>query len=210
MMERSMKELKVLGVGSLILLLVGLIPADGPKQSEGTPAVVADSCDCCGEVCECCDNCPCDGAGEVAPEPEDLSSHIGQVVERKTRPGLWKVIDAWRDESGELMYLYQQVPGVSSGDCPGGVCPTPASTGYYDGSSQWTYPGDIASHLTSDPNHMVPASQLAGKSKDELEAMHDQLHNQMQYGGQVMQSGCPGGVCPQPTTRRRGLFGWRR
>lgn len=208
MMERKMKELKVLGVGSLVLLLVGLIPADKPKTSSGEPAVVTSDCgDCCGDSCSCCEACPC-GAEQPAPMPEteDLSSHIGKLVTRTTRPGVWKVVDAWRDDSGELMYRYQLQTGMES-NCPGGVCPQPMGT--YDGSSQRTYPGDISNHLMSG-NHMVPAEQLIGKSKDELEAMHDSLHNGGQYGGQAIQSGCPGGVCPQPTVRRRGLFGWRR
>jgi hypothetical protein len=116
------------------------------------------------------------------------------------------VVDAWRDDSGELMYLYRQEQTTSIGNCPGGICPQPMGT--YDGTSGWTYPGDIVDHLMNDPKHFVPAEQIIGKTKDELEAMHDSLH----AGGQAVrvQSGnCPGGVCPQPVQRRRGLFRWR-
>lgn len=85
--------------------------------------------------------------------------------------------------------------------------------GQYDGTSRWTYPGDISGHMMG-PNHGYSRSQLVGKSKDELEAMHSSAHEQSR-GSVIYQrpvrsgSSCPGGTCPtQPT--RRGLFGWRR
>ena len=166
----------------------------------------AASCECCGDECTCCEGCGC-GCSPVKSS-EDLSSHIGKVVTRASRDGLWEVVDAWRDEKGELMYLYRQVQSVSSGDCPGGVCPQPMSTGYYDGTSQWTYPNDIASHL-SGSSHGVSASELSGMTKDEMEAMHDYLHNTESGVSSVqMSSSCPGGVCPQPT--RRSVWRWRR
>ena len=199
-------------LSAFILFVFGLALTADRNQIEAAPDVVALPVDgeCCGDVCDCCDACDCNKP--EATEVEDLSSHIGQVVERKTRPGLWEVVDAWRDESGELMYMYRQVQSAASGNCPGGVCPQPMASGYYDGSSQWTYPGDIASHLQGS-NHGVSASQLSGMSKDQMEALHDSLHNSTRSSGQavtVQSSSCPGGVCPQPTTRSRGLFRWRR
>ena len=161
---------------------------------------------CCGADCSCCDACVCDEPKST--QAEDLSSHVGQIVERKTRPGLWEVTDAWRDESGELMYMYRQVQSAASGNCPGGVCPQPMQTGFYDGTSQWTYPGDIAGHLQGS-NHNISQGQLAGMSKDEMEALHDSLHNGTRSAPVQVQSNCPGGVCPQPSVRRRGLFRWR-
>lgn len=184
--------------------VIGSVPDPVMIQVDG-------DCECCGDTCQCCENCGC-GCGVSSPSDisveEDLTSHIGKVVQRKTREGLWEVTDAWRDESGELMYLYRQVSPVSSGNCPGGVCPQPMSTGYYDGTSQWTYPNDIASHL-SGSSHGISASELSGMTKDEMEAMHDYLHNTASGVSSVQtSSSCPGGVCPQPS--RRPAWRWRR
>jgi hypothetical protein len=90
------------------------------------------------------------------------------------------------------------------------------SSGYYDGTSQRTYPGDIRSHLQG--THGVGST--AGMTKDQMEALHDSLHNGSRSVSRsrtvtrsVQQSACPGGVCPSPASRstvRRGIFGWRR
>jgi hypothetical protein len=167
--------------------------------------------DCCGDACECCDACPCgvEDEPQTVEAAEDLSSHIGRRVTRASRPGVWIVADAWRDETGQLMYLYRQEQTATAGNCPGGFCPSPSDqlqTGYYDGTSGWTYPGDIAGHLLGG-SHGVSQSELVGLSKDQMESLHDSLHD---AGGQAVRlqssSSCPGGVCPQPTRVRRGWF----
>ena len=118
---------------AFVLLAFGLaLTADRNETTAATERLAAPSAtvsppdNCCGDSCECCEQCPCDGDSEPQTEPvvEDLSNHIGKIVERKTRPGLWEVVDAWRDDSGELRYLYRQVGAVAGSDCPGGVCPT--------------------------------------------------------------------------------------
>lgn len=89
--------------------------------------------------------------------------------------------------------------------------PQPLQTGYYDGTSGWTYPGDIAGHLMGG-SHGVSRQQLQGMTKDQMESLHDSLHNSTRTSGQavaVQSSNCPGGVCPQPTVRRR-VWRWRR
>ena len=83
---------------------------------------------------------------------------------------------------------------------------TRTKTGYYDGTSQWTYSGDIASHLAN--GHGV--SNTTRMTKDEMEAVHDSLHNKTRIvsrsrtTARSTQSSCPNGVCPSP---RRSLFG---
>lgn len=83
--------------------------------------------------------------------------------------------------------------------------------GRYDGTSRWTYPGDIASHLMGE-NHRLSRSQLIGKSKDELEAIHSAEHERRRRPANTYQrpissgSPCPGGSCPTQNTRRVRLF----
>ncbi len=71
-------------------------------------------------------------------------------------------------------------------------------TGYYDGRSQWTYPGDIASHLMGG-NHGVSRPRLAGMSKREMESLHDALHNgtKRRLVTPQVRNNCPGGYCPR-------------
>lgn len=73
--------------------------------------------------------------------------------------------------------------------------------------SQWTYPGDIASHAAT-----VHGISTAGKTKEQLEREHDAAHNGTRvYSSYVpvssssvtrsvtrsqVRSNCPGGVCP--------------
>jgi hypothetical protein len=82
--------------------------------------------------------------------------------------------------------------------------------------SQWTYPGDIASHAAT-----VHGISTAGKTKEQLEREHDMAHNgtrvtyapvpavvrsTVRYAPQT-RSNCPGGVCPtQPTVRWNGIL----
>jgi len=188
----------VAGVGSFLAMSGNQPTIEVPELQ---PPPVSQCCDDCGDVCTC--EVPCECGDE-----EDLTSHIGKLVTRSTRPGVWRVVDAWRNDDGVLMYLYRLEQTTAGSNCPGGVCPSPSDqiqTGYYDGTSGWTYPGDIASHLRSS-QHMIPAEQMIGKSKDELEALHDALHDSRTT---QTTSSCPGGVCPSPTTTRR-TWRWRR
>ena len=71
--------------------------------------------------------------------------------------------------------------------------------------SQWTYPGDIATHVST-----VHGISVAGKSKEQLEREHDAAHNAVVTRSvvvqrpQVVRSNCPGGVCPTQPTKTRG------
>lgn len=77
-------------------------------------------------------------------------------------------------------------------------------------SPEWTWPGDIYSHLRS--THGVSPE---GLSHREAVVLHNRLHNaQAPARAQPVyrvQSSCPGGVCPLPTRvqprPRTGLFG---
>ena len=87
--------------------------------------------------------------------------------------------------------------------------PVPVAIGTYtqpDGyKSQWTYPGDIATHAAT-----VHGISVAGKSKEQLEREHDAAHNAtvtrsvVVQRPQVVRSTCPGGVCPTQPTKARG------
>jgi hypothetical protein len=71
--------------------------------------------------------------------------------------------------------------------------------------SQWTYPGDIVTHVST-----VHGISVAGKSKEQLEREHDAVHNAVVARSvvvqrpQVVRSNCPGGVCPTQPTKTRG------
>jgi hypothetical protein len=71
--------------------------------------------------------------------------------------------------------------------------------------SQWTYPGDIVTHVST-----VHGISVAGKSKEQLEREHDAAHNAVVTRSvvvqrpQVVRSNCPGGVCPTQPTKTRG------
>jgi hypothetical protein len=71
--------------------------------------------------------------------------------------------------------------------------------------SQWTYPGDIATHVST-----VHGISVAGKSKEQLEREHDAAHNAVVTRSivvqrpQVVRSNCPSGVCPTQPTKTRG------
>lgn len=92
--------------------------------------------------------------------------------------------------------------------------------------SQWTYPGDIATHVST-----VHGISAAGKSKEQLEKEHDAAHNATRVAVSTrsvvvatpyvqrsvtrsVTSNCPGGVCPTRTSVqvqvRRPLLLWRR
>lgn len=73
--------------------------------------------------------------------------------------------------------------------------------------SQWTYPGDIATHVST-----VHGISTAGKTKEQLEREHDAAHNATRSSPVVMsqpivryapQSNCPNGQCPtKPSTKQ--------
>jgi hypothetical protein len=81
--------------------------------------------------------------------------------------------------------------------------------------SQWTYPGDIATHVNT-----VHGISVAGKSKEQLEREHDAAHNGSRVSvatqsvvvsrplvqrsvTRTVSSNCPGGVCPSPSVSVR-------
>jgi len=80
----------------------------------------------------------------------------------------------------------------------------PLARGTYDGTSRWTYPGDIATHLMG-PQHGFQRAQIAGLSKGELEALHSDHHEQKRAAGvqrvYSSSSSCPGGSCPTQPSR---------
>jgi hypothetical protein len=193
-----------------VALITGMVAVNQPATRKSTveppAAVVALPVECCGDDCQCCDNCDCDGCEQPAKmqdaEPAKVATKVRDFGHIEIINGLahrmvarWKEGDVWKYHYEPISQPAQTLPSVASGT--------------YSGSSQWTYPGTIDGHLTS--THGLSRSQLAGKSKQELERLHDSLHNatryapaQSVYRQPVMQSNCPGGVCPQP--QRRGWF----
>ena len=89
---------------------------------------------------------------------------------------------------------------------------------YAPSQSHWTYQGDIRSHLATGHGTV----NTAGMSRDEMESLHDSLHEgnvprvQRTVSRSVQASGCPDGVCPtssrsvQRSYQRTGIFRWRR
>lgn len=77
-------------------------------------------------------------------------------------------------------------PTQYNSNCPTGQCPTPYSTRQVSRNytAQWTFPGDIDSHLMGPP-HYVSASQLAGMTYDQKLQLHDQQHNSGIGGGRI-------------------------
>ena len=55
-------------------------------------------------------------------------------------------------------------------NCPRGVCPQPVQV---SSGPRWTWPGDLGDHLQS--THGV---SINGMSQAQMEAIHNQLHNQ--------------------------------
>ena len=163
---------------------------------------------CCGDECNCCEMCACNSVLE--PAVEAVVEPVAEV--RKQNPAAYAVGDDIVVSSGathtvtkvEIVngkWAYFTQPKSISVSVS---TPVNYSSGYYDGTSQWTYPGDIRSHLAS--SHGTTAT--AGMTKNQMESLHDSLHNgtrQVAQPVRVQQSNCPGGVCPQP---RRTLFRW--
>ena len=94
----------------------------------------------------------------------------------------------------------------------------PVAVTYAPSRNHWTYPGDIRSHLATGHGNV----NTAGMSQDEMETLHDSLHEgspqkvQRTVARSMQSSNCPNGVCPTSsrsiprTYQRTGLFGWRR
>jgi hypothetical protein len=166
---------------------------------------------CCDDECNCCEQCPCNSVLEPVVES------VAEVP--KQNPAAYAVGDEIRTSSGALhtvtkvsvidgKWAYHTKPKSVSVSVS---TPAASVSGYYDGTSQWTYPGDIRSHLAT--SHGTTAA--AGMSKDQMESLHDSLHNATRYAPAPrqfvmprVQSNCPGGVCP--TQPRTTLFSrWR-
>lgn len=188
-----------------VALITGMVAVNQPAITKSTveppAAVVALPVDCCGDDCKCCDQCECDGCEQHAKvedvKPVKVAKKVRDFGHIEIINGLahkmvarWQEGDVWKYRYEPINQPTQTLPNVASG--------------VYSGTSQWTYPGTIDGHLAS--THGLSRSHLAGKSKQQLEAIHDSLHNATRYAPAqpVMQSNCPGGVCPQP--QRRGWF----
>lgn len=88
---------------------------------------------------------------------------------------------------------YSQPVRTSTSYCPTGTCPDYAVSRSVRRSvtrnynPQWTFPGDIDSHLMGPP-HYVSASQLSMMSYDQKLQLHDQQHNSGIGGGRIRQA----------------------
>ena len=185
-------------------------PSVAEAPSLPVPVVDASPSDknCCGDECNCCEQCPCNSVLEPAVE-----AVVDPVVELpKQNPAAYAVGDDIVVSSGATHTVtkvevlngkwayFTQPKSVSVSVST----PVNYSSGYYDGTSQWTYPGDIRSHLATSHG----TTSTAGMSQDQMESLHDSLHNSTRKVMQpfrVQRSNCPGGVCPP---QRRALFRW--
>ena len=212
---------RILSATALALAFAGANVVNEPLAPQATvqpPAAVAEQpADCCGDDCQCCDGCDCSGecGGDVAgvdlkvqqpAEPtKTLPKSPRQVGELRVINGQQhRLVSSWQVD-GMWSHRYEPVSSAAVSSDIG----IPMS-GYYNGTSQWTYPGRIDSHLMS--THGVSQSQLSGMSKQQQERLHDSLHNgavsrpvyRLPVYRQPVRSNCPGGVCPTPA--RRGFF----
>lgn len=154
--------------------------ASAPVEAEVAPATTVESSDCCSGSCNCC---TCDKDAKAEAEPAEKAE-----VETASRPEPKFAVGEIVSANGEKLRIKS---AFYDGDewkyKAEAVASTPVyssstgsiASGFYDGTSKWDYPGDIAQHLLNHPNHQFSYSQVAGKSKDELEAMHDAHHDQM-------------------------------
>ena len=180
-------------------------PSVAEAPSLPTPVVESSPSDktCCGDECNCCEQCPCNSVLSVAVEPvKDPKPAPRQ------NPAAYAIGDDIRTASGSLhtvtkvsvingKWAYHTKPKSVSVSVS---APVNYSSGYYDGTSQWTYPGDIRSHLATSHG----TTTTAGMSQDQMESLHDSLHNGTRRVVQpirVNRTECPGGVCPNPRTR---------
>lgn len=199
------------------LLLVGnslLDNTSAPIQAEApslpTPIIESSPSDkCCGDDCDCCEQCPCNSVLSVAvepvvevvaevpepqPQPKPAAYAIGADI--RTASGAIETVTKVENINGNWAYFTQPKSVSVSVSTP-----VTYSSGYYNGTSQWTYPGDIRSHLST--SHGTTAT--AGMSQNQMESLHDSIHNGTRTYSQPVvrpvvrvQSNCPGGVCPQP------------
>jgi hypothetical protein len=211
---------RILSATALALAFAGanVVSEPLPEATVQPPAAVAEKpVDCCGDNCQCCEGCECSGdCGGGVDAGVDLQ--VQPVEPTKTLPKSprklgelrmingqqHKLINSWQID-GMWSHRYEPVASAAVSS----VATQPAS-GYYSGTSQWTYPGRIDNHLMS--AHGVSQSQLSGMNKQEQERLHDSLHNgavrqpvyRQPVYRQPVRSSCPGGVCPTPA--RRGFF----
>ena len=150
----------------------------------------------------------------VVEKPEPVKTAPPAKVVTTTKPVVLPAPTVVYSQPTRVTYS-QPTPVTYSQPVPIQRTVSNTSSGYYDGTSQWTYPGDIRSHLQG--THGV--GNTAGMTKNQMEALHDSLHNGSRSVSRsrtvtrsVQQSACPGGVCPSPSYApvRRGIFGWRR
>lgn len=191
-----------------VALITGMVAVNQPATTKSTveppAAVVALPADCCGDDCQCCDNCGCGGCEQPAKVQDSKPSKVARKVRDfghiEIINGVAHEMVARWQEGSEWKYRYEPINQ-----------PTQAlrnvASGTYSGTSQWTYPGTIDGHLAA--THGLSRGELSGKSKQELERIHDSLHNSTRYAQPVnrqpvVRSNCPGGVCPQP--QKRGWF----
>lgn len=211
-----MRQLATITALTITLVTVNLVTQKNPTPVNAATKLPLPGSSCCGDVCDCCDQCPCDNPLPVNSNTPKVSTSqpsrkIGDVQYfNGVKNRLNKITDR---VGGGWNYHYNPVSEPVTSQ------PSPAIvTGYYSGTSQWTYPGSISTHLTND--HRLSSDQLMGKSISELEALHDNIHNSTRNVRQilpmkqpvirqpVMNGGCPNGVCP--TQPRTSLFGrWR-
>jgi hypothetical protein len=138
---------------------------------------------------------------ELQSKVANLEAKVADLVTKSTQNSLQNkpVVEAPKPKVEQVLPKPSPVV-VKSGPVTNGT--------YYQADayrSQWTYPGDIASHAAT-----VHGISTAGKTKEQLEREHDMAHNGtrvtyapvpsvvrsvVRYAPQT-RSSCPGGNCP--------------
>lgn len=195
-----------------VALAASMFTVNQPKPVEPVVkvpvATVSLPADCCGDDCQCCDQCECVGCDKPAkvqePKPaKPIAKPSRKIGDVQVFDGVAKRLELIVPRSdGGLNYHYRTFNQQH---------PSPAATSVGINGVRWTYPGTINNHLSS--AHGLSQSQLFGKSQAEMESIHNSLHNATRYAPAqpvyrrpaVSQSNCPGGICPQPQRR-----GWLR
>jgi len=104
--------------------------------------------------------------------------------------------DLSKEKQAEILAMWKKNYRVEVPANPPGMvalkAPTPVG--------QWTYPGDIDSHL--EKAHGVSREQLSRLTEDEKIRLHAAKHNAVAAPATVAtiqaSAGCPGGICPTP------------
>lgn len=97
----------------------------------------------------------------------------------------------WTDESGKA-WMYTGWPGIERfTKVWKDPAPKPQSGPY---AARWTWPGNLSDHLRS-----THGANVNGLSQDELERLHDQLHEGVATGNGY----CPTGNCPGVKRKRK-------